>query len=367
MVDVRPDRAMKGRGAVSNKTGRYERYETVAIDDGWHNEAEEAAPEFARKLRTSVTDEHPKSIIATNTSPDIPFDRSINPYRGCEHGCVYCYARPTHAYMGLSPGRDFETKLFAKPNAAELLERALRKPGYRPETIQLGANTDPYQPIERERRITRSVLEVMADYRHPVGITTKSDLVTRDLDLLAPMAGQGLVGVGISVTTLDSDLARKLEPRAPRPEKRLAAIRKLSEAGVPVAVMIAPIIPFLTEHEVERVMTAAVEAGARSAGYVLLRLPLEIEGLVTEWLEEHAPGKAKHVLALMRESRGGRMYDSDFKSRMRGTGQHAELLAKRFALQRRKLGLDAVHASGFRQRADLFRCPPRAGDQMSLF
>ncbi len=280
MVETLENRARKGRGAVSNQSGRFERLSTQRIDDGWSG-----ADDFAdEKLRTSVTDEFPKSIIARNTSPDIPFEQSINPYRGCEHGCVYCFARPTHAYHGLSPGLDFETRLFAKPDAAGLLERELSKSGYVAKTIQLGANTDPYQPIEKKRRITRDVLEVLARHRHPVGITTKSDMVLRDLDILAPMAADGLVGVAISVTTLNGTLARTLEPRCPRPAKRLDAIRQLSEAGIPVAVMMAPMIPGLNDHEIEDVLGAARDAGAIAAEYVLLRLPLEIHGLFEEWL-----------------------------------------------------------------------------------
>jgi len=363
MVDVIADQAKKGRGAVSNRSGRFEPVAAVRIDDGWTT-AEELARE---KLRTTVTDEHPKTIIATNESPDIPFERSINPYRGCEHGCVYCFARPTHAYHGLSPGLDFETRLFAKPDAAALLEDAFRKPSYVPKTIQLGANTDPYQPIERTRRITRGIVEVMARYRHPLGITTKSDLVVRDLDLLAPMAADGLAAVAVSVTTLDAKLARTLEPRCPRPEKRLDAIRALSRAGVPVAVMTAPLIPGLNDHEIEDILAAASDAGAVAAEYIMLRLPLEIHGLFEEWLAAHVPDRASKVMALVRETRGGKVYDATWTERMRGTGVYADMISARFKAARKRHGFTHSAASGFRQRTDLFTRPLGTHVQPSLF
>ena len=363
MVDIIPDRARKGRGAVSNRSGRFEPLAGVKTDDGWHT-AEDLA---AEKLRTTVTDEHPKTIIATNQSPDIPFARSINPCRGCEHGCVYCYARPTHAYHGLSAGLDFETRLFAKPDAARLLEAEFRKPNYKPQTIQLGANTDPYQTIERTRRITRGVIEVMHRYNHPLGITTKSDLVLRDLDLLAPMAARGLVGVAVSITTLDAKLARTMEPRCPRPEKRLNAVRELSHAGVPVAVMTAPMIPGLNDHEIEDLLAAAADAGAVAAEYVMLRLPLEIHGLFEEWLAAHVPDRAKKVMSLVRETRGGKVYDSAWGERMKGSGVYADLIKARFRAARKRYGFTHNAASGFRQRADLFTRPLATFDQPSLF
>lgn len=363
MVDVVPDMARKGRGAVSNRTGRFEATTSSKIDDGWDT----AALLADEPLRTTVTNEHPKSIIAKNDSPDLPFDRSINPYRGCEHGCVYCFARPTHAYHGLSPGLDFETKLFAKPDAAQLLEAELSKPAYRPQTIQLGANTDPYQPIERTRRITREILEVLSRFNHPVGVTTKSDLVTRDIDLLAPMADKKLAAVGISITSLDRTLARTLEPRCPRPDKRLNAVRQLTDAGIPVAVMVAPVIPGLNDHEIEAILTEARAAGAIAAEYIMLRLPLEIHDLFEEWLQTHAPDRAKKVMRLIRETRDGKVYDSDFSQRMSGTGIYADLIKTRFQKARTRAGFDHNRASGFAQRTDLFARPLGTLDQPSLF
>jgi DNA repair photolyase len=363
MVDIVPDLARKGRGAVSNRTGRFEPTTSSKIDDGWDT----AVLLADEPLRTTVTNEHPKSIIAKNDSPDIPFDRSINPYRGCEHGCVYCFARPTHAYHGLSPGLDFETKLFAKPDAAQLLEAELSKPTYRPQTIQLGANTDPYQPIERTRRITREIIEVLSQFNHPVGVTTKSDLVTRDIDLLAPMADKNLAAVGISITSLDRTLARTLEPRCPRPDKRLDAVRQLTDAGIPVAVMVAPVIPGLNDHEIEAILTEARAAGAIAAEYIMLRLPLEIHDLFEEWLQTHAPDRAKKVMRLIRETRGGKVYDSDFSQRMSGTGIYADLIKTRFQKARTRAGFDHNRASGFAQRTDLFVRPLGTLDQPSLF
>jgi len=359
MIDILPAQPRKGRGAVSNESGRFEAKSRHAVDDGVAVSDQDLPP-----LRTTVTDENPKTIIARNSSPDVPFDRSINPYRGCEHGCVYCFARPTHAYHGLSPGLDFETKLFAKPQAAALLSVELAKPRYNCQPLAMGTNTDPYQPIERRRRITREILEVLALHGHPVTIITKSNLVCRDIDILAPMAARGLATVALSVTTLDGALARRLEPRAVSPAKRLAAIRTLSDAGVPTAVIVAPVIPALTDSEMETILAAAKEAGAMSAEYILLRLPLEIAKLFDEWLRQHAPLRAEHVLSLIRDSRGGALYQSDWARRRTGSGAYAELLAKRFALARKRLGLDA---RGLDLRCDLFHPPPRPGDQLALF
>ncbi len=354
-----PDRPVKGRGSLSRRDGRFERLATQTVDDGWSRPADPPP-------RTKVIQEFPKRIIARNSSPDIGFDTSINPYRGCEHGCVYCYARPTHAYHGLSPGLDFETRLFAKPNAAELLRAELAAPGYRCKPLMLGANTDAYQPLERERQITRSILELLHETNHPALIVTKSNLVTRDLDLLAPMAARRLVSVAVSVTTLDHRLANRMEPRAATPSLRLKAIRTLSDEGVPVMAMVAPIVPALTDWEIERILEAAAEHGAGAAGYVLLRLPLEIKDLVTEWLETHKPGMAKKVMNRMREMRDGNYYVSQFGTRMRGTGRHADLISDRFRLACKKNDL----GFGTAARSDLdtskFTPPPRDVRQMSL-
>jgi len=348
----------RGRGAVTNVSGRYEPIARVAEDDGWESLAE--LPAF----KTSITVEKPRTIITTNQSPDIPFDRSINPYRGCEHGCIYCFARPTHAYMGLSPGLDFETKLYAKEGAAELLERELSAPSYTPRMIAIGTNTDPYQPIERERKIMRSLLEVLAKFKHPVGIVTKSALVTRDIDILGPMAELGLVKVHLSITTLDPTLARTMEPRAATPSKRLDTVRRLIDAGIPTGVMVAPLIPSLNDHEIERILEAAKDAGALEANYIFLRLPLEIRDLFREWLLEHHPGKLRHVLSLVQTARGGKDYVARFGERMTGEGPYAELIAQRFRLATERLGLNRQR---LRLRNDLFERPARAGDQMSLF
>jgi DNA repair photolyase len=361
MVDTLPDKARKGRGAVSNPDGRFEPQNRVRIDDGWDTntaEVEEPPP-----IQTTVSIDATRTIIARNQSPDIPFSQSINPYRGCEHGCIYCYARPTHAYFGLSTGLDFETKLFAKPDAAKLLDAELRKPGYKVSAIALGSNTDPYQPIEREMKITRSVLEILARFEHPFSIVTKSALVVRDLDILVPMAEKRLAKVFISVTTLDRDLARKLEPRAATPPRRLQAIKTLADAGVHVGVMTAPIIPGLTDWEIERLLEAAREAGAAGAGYTIMRLPYEIKDLFAQWLEAHAPGKAKHVLSLVRQVRDGKLNDPEFGSRMRGTGHYAELIARRFRLACVKLGFNRNDWSLDLTR---FRPPPAPGDQLRL-
>ena len=347
----------RGRGARSNASGRFEKDARASFDDGWETLGELDA------FKTEVFEDTAKSIISRNDSPDISFDRSINPYRGCEHGCVYCYARPTHCYLGHSAGLDFETKLYAKSNAATLLQAEIAKPSYRPDTIALGANTDPYQPIERERRITRAVLEVLAAANHPVGIVTKSALVVRDIDILAPMAAKGLAKVAISVTSLDRKVARAMEPRAATPPRRLDAIRQLSEAGIPVMTMMAPIIPGLNDHEIEPVLEAVKEAGACDAGYVLLRLPLEIKDLFREWLREAFPDRAEKVISLLQSMHGGRDYVSEFGMRQRGTGPYAAQIAMRFKLARKRLEL-----SGSRQRLrnDLFVKPALRGEQLAL-
>jgi DNA repair photolyase len=313
-----------------------------------------------------VTLEKPRTVISRNTSPDVPFDRSINPYRGCEHGCVYCFARPAHAYMGLSPGLDFESRLFAKPDAAVVLERELRQPGYTPRTIMLGANTDPYQPIERNLEITRRILQVLDAFNHPVAIATKSALVTRDLDIIGPMAARRLASVGISVTTLDTDLARRMEPRAASPMRRLATIARLAEAGVPVTVLAAPMIPALNDAELERILEAAAGAGAGAASYILLRLPLELKDLFSQWLEAHAPGRARHVLNNLRQSRDGNLYVAGYGERMRGSGHFADLLEQRFTLACRRLGLSAARPAEFNLDATIFKPPPKAGQQLRL-
>lgn len=349
----------KGRGAVSNADGRFESTARSAVDDGWGS-----IDEPPRAVETIVRAVEAKSILTRNQSPDIPFEQSINPYYGCEHGCIYCYARPSHAYWNLSPGIDFETRLFYKANAAELLDAALRKPGYRVAPIALGANTDPYQPIEREHRITRGILEVLARFRHPVGIVTKGVLIERDLDLLADLARDGLVHVGITLTTLEPALKRTLEPRAAAPAARLRVMRQLADIGVPVRVMFSPVIPFINDAELERVLEAGAEAGAKTASYILLRLPHEVKDLFREWLEAHAPLKATHVMSLLNQSRDGKDYDAQWGTRMRGTGHFADLIAQRFRLARRRFGLDADGA-GYNLQA--FRVPARAGDQLGLF
>src|SRR3954464_12957199 len=304
----------RGRGAQSNESGRYEAEARVAFDDGWQS-LDELPP-----FKTTVTIDTSRKVIARNDSPDVGFDRSINPYRGCEHGCVYCFARPTHAYLGLSPGLDFESKLVAKPDAPALLEKERAAPDYEPRMIAIGTNTDPYQPIERERMIMRGILEVLERAGHPVGIVTKSALVTRDIDILSRMAKRDLVKVALSVTTLDAKLARTMEPRASTPAKRLEALRQLSDAGIPATVMVAPVIPALNDSEIERILDAAAHAGVKSAGYVLLRLPLEVRDLFREWLLANYPDRFRHVFKLIRDMRGGRDYDSQWGTRMKGTG-----------------------------------------------
>jgi DNA repair photolyase len=355
-----PPQKIKGRGAASNPEGRFESRTQVAVDDGWEREAE--APPHPQ---TSVTEEQARSIISRNDSPDIPFEQSINPYRGCEHGCIYCYARPSHAYLNLSPGLDFETKLFAKTNAVELLRKEMAKPGYRVSPINLGANTDPYQPIERRYRITRAVIEVLAEHRHPLTIVTKNALIERDLDLLVPLAKQNLVYAFVSVTSLDNRLSAKLEPRASAPHRRIEALRALNAAGVPCGVLVAPIIPMLTDRWLEQILEAGHEAGARMAGYTVLRLPWELKQLVREWLELHFPERAEHVLSLVRQMRGGRDNDPRFGSRMRGEGNFAELIRQRFALGTRRLGL--ARNRDLALDTSLFRVPRAAAPQGELF
>ncbi|WP_241479037.1 PA0069 family radical SAM protein [Leisingera sp. ANG-M1] len=347
----------KARASLSNAAGRYE-MAREDVDDGWNQELPAAV------IPTEVREETARSLITYNGSPDLPFDRSINPYRGCEHGCIYCFARPTHAYLGLSPGMDFETRLVARPNAAEVLRKELSAPRYRVAALALGTNTDPYQPCERDYGITRACLEVLRDFNHPVAIVTKGAMVERDLDILAPMAAKGLVRVGISVTTLDPDLSRRMEPRAPLPARRLAAVRRLTEAGVPVRVMASPLVPGLTDHELEALLAAGAEAGADAASWIMLRLPREVSELWQEWLAEHEPGRAAKVMARLREMHGGRDYDPRWGHRMRGEGRYAEMIAQRFKAACKRLGLIERSKA---LRTDLFARPPQPGDQLSLF
>ena len=347
----------RGRGAKVNMTGRFERHSRALFDDGW--DSLDALP----PLKTEVFEETPKSIITRNESPDISFDRSINPYRGCEHGCSYCYARPTHAYMGLSPGLDFESKLFVKTNAADLLREELSAKSYVPRTMALGTNTDPYQPIEREHRITRRILEVLSEFNHPVGIVTKSALVTRDIDILKPMAARGLAKVAISITSLDAKLSRAMEPRAASPGRRLMALEMLAAAGIPVTVMVAPVIPGLNDSEIEAILKSARSAGAREAGYVMLRLPLEVRDIFKDWLEAALPGRAAKVMSLIKSVRDGRESDSTFGRRMVGTGPYAWAIGRRFELACQRLGLNTART---RLAADLFRRPPQPGEQLTL-
>lgn len=347
-----------GRGARSNVSSRYDRTSRESFDDGWESLGE------LEPFRTTVQIERARTAISRNDSPDISFDQSINPYRGCEHGCIYCYARPTHAYLGHSPGLEFETLLYAKANAAEVLERELSRPGYRPKTIALGAVTDPYQPIERTYQISRQILEVMDRTNHPVGIVTKSALVVRDIDILERLAQRNLVKVALSVTTLDRHVARAMEPRAATPSRRLEAIRQLASAGIPATVMPAPIIPGLNDHEIEAILEAGRDAGASSAAYVMLRLPLELKDLFREWLATEFPDRAKRIIKLVQEMHGGKDYNPGFGTRQRGTGPFAEMIAKRFRLTLQRLGLNERKD---RLRTDLFRPPPAAGGQLALF
>ncbi|WFS01411.1 PA0069 family radical SAM protein [Rhizobium tumorigenes] len=347
----------RGRGAGLNPGGRFEPSSRESIDDGW--QSLEDLPPF----RTEVQIEKARTAITRNTSPDIPFDRSINPYRGCEHGCIYCFARPTHAYMGLSAGLDFEAKLFAKPDAPKLLERELAKPGYEPKVIAIGTNTDPYQPIEKEWRIMRQILEVLNRANHPVSIVTKSAMVLRDLDILGELAAKNLVRVSLSVTTLDRKLARTMEPRASTPARRLEAVRALSAAGIPTSVMLAPMIPALNDHELEKILDSAKAAGALEAGYVMLRLPLEVSPLFRDWLLQNYPDRYRHVMSLVREMRGGKDYDADFGKRMKGVGPYAWQISRRFEMATKRLGLTR---RSIRLRTDLFVPPDGSGVQLSL-
>ena len=351
--------AVRGRGAKSNHSGRFNADQREDFDDGWAED--DATPP---RLDDIVAPIKARTIISRNDSPDIGFDRSINPYMGCSHGCIYCYARPTHAYLGLSPGLDFETRLFFKPDAARLLERELSRKGYAPQRLQLGANTDPYQPIERRLRITREILKVLARFKHPVGITTKSALVTRDIDILGPMAAENLAMVSVSVTTLDRRLARAMEPRAATPERRIEAIAQLASAGIPTMIGVAPVIPGLNDHEIEALVERGAAAGAVQASFTVLRLPLAIKDLFREWLESERPDRAARVMSLVRQMRGGRDYDAEWGKRMKGEGPLAELIAQRFKLACRKHGLNLA-----RPPVDLtlFRPPPALGDQMELF
>jgi DNA repair photolyase len=349
----------RGRGARSNASGRYESQLREAFDDGWTPDEP-----VAKAVTTEVQPEKARTIITHNDSPDVGFSASVNPYRGCEHGCIYCYARPAHAYMGLSPGLDFEQKLFFKPEAARVLEAELSRPKYVPEVVHIGGNTDPYQPQERKLRITRQLIEVLARYNHPFSVISKSALVLRDLDLIAPMAERNLARVAISITSLDRKLARSMEPRAATPEKRLEAVRRLTDAGVPVIVMFAPVIPGLNDHEMDAVLERSAEAGAVGAGYVALRLPLEIKDLFREWLQTDHPDRASRVMSLVRQMRGGRDYDSQWGSRMTGQGPLADLMGKRFAAAKKRYGL---HARWEPLDLGQFRVPGKAGDQIDLF
>lgn len=354
---IRPDRR-RGRAAGKNIPGRFEALKTLAFDDGWDSLDDLPA------LKTSVQEERARSIITRNASPDISFDRSINPYRGCEHGCIYCFARPSHAFMGLSPGLDFETRLFAKPNAAELLERELSHPKYVVRPIAIGTNTDPYQPVDRRYGIMRDLLEVLDRYNHPVGIVTKSALVVRDTDILARMAERNLAKVALSITTLDKKLCRVMEPRASSPARRLMAVKELSDAGIPTSIMIAPIIPALTDHEIEALLEAAHDHGAQGAGYILLRLPLEVSELFRDWLLRERPGRYQHVMNLIRSMRGGKDYDAKWGERMRGRGPYADQISKRFSMTARRFGLN------LRQRkldCGAFVSPQKGGVQLDLF
>ncbi|WP_136645770.1 PA0069 family radical SAM protein [Tabrizicola sp. YIM 78059] len=355
---ILPGHRLRGRGADSNLAGRFEATRRVAFDDGWDIAEEE------RTVRTELREERSRSAITWHKSPDLPFDRSINPYRGCEHGCIYCYARPSHAWLNLSPGLDFETRLIARPGIAAVLEDELRKPDYRVQPLAIGTNTDPYQPVEQDSRIMRQILGVLAAFRHPVWITTRGTTVERDIDLLAPMAADGLAAVSISVTTLDPDLARRMEPRAPAPKRRLQMIERLAGAGIPVRIQVSPLIPALTDHELEAVMQAGRDAGARFANSIPLRLPLEVADLFRRWIQTTFPDRAARVMGRVRELHGGKDYDPAFGTRMRGQGLWADLIHRRAELARRRLGL----GSGLPPlRTDLFAPPPRAGDQLALF
>lgn len=347
-----------GRAAGSNPDVRFDRLQAELVDDGW------ARDEDLPVLRTEVTDEVARSVISKNTSPDLSFDRSINPYRGCEHGCIYCFARPSHAFLGLSPGLDFETKLIARPNAAAQLRKELSNPRYEPKMMGIGTNTDPYQPIEKDRKIMREVMGVLRDFNHPVGIVTKGTLIERDIDILGPMAEDGLLRVGISITTLDPKTSRAMEPRVPLPAARLRTIRRLTDAGIPVRVMVSPVVPALTDHELEAILAAAKDAGAIAASSTILRLPREVAGLFRDWLATHYPDRAERVMGRVRALHGGKDYDPNFGTRMVGQGEWAAMMQQRFKLATRKLGLDRTLAP---LRIDLFARPAARGDQLSLF
>ena len=362
---IAPPAPLKGRGAVTNLQGRYEADQRAAFDDGWLPDAEDSP---RPPLKTRVFEERARSILTRNASPDIPFSVSLNPYRGCEHGCIYCFARPTHSYLGLSPGLDFESRIYAKINAPELLQRELSKSSYTPEPIALGVNTDAYQPVERELRLTRRVIEVLHDFRHPFAAITKSSLIERDIDLLAPMAERGQVMAAVTITTLDAEIARTLEPRAATPARRLRTIRALSEAGIPVGVSVAPVIPFVTEPDFERVLEACADAGATSASYIVLRLPWEVAPLFKDWLAAHFPQRAERVMARVRDMRGGKDYDATFSHRMKGEGAWAELLQQRFSKTVKRLGLNArrhgiLDMSHFKKPA----APEPSNPQLNLF
>jgi DNA repair photolyase len=353
-----PGQRLRVRAAVSNTTGRFEGHTRVGVSDGWD------IPEDDQLVRTEVRVEVPRSALSYNRSPDLPFDRSINPYRGCEHGCIYCFARPSHAFLNLSPGLDFETRLIARPGIGAVLVREMSAKAYKVEPVAIGTNTDPYQPIEAKYGVMREVLEVLRDFNHPVAITTKGTLIERDLDILAPMSALGLVRVGLSITTLDAGLSRKMEPRVATPIRRLAAIRRLADAGIPVRVMVAPVVPGLTDHEVEPILQAAKDAGAVAASFISLRLPREVSGLFQDWLAQHYPDRAAKVMGRVRDLHGGLDYDPQFGKRMRGEGPWADLMARRFAVAVRRLGLDGAQP---KLRRDLFARPPKRGDQLALF
>ncbi len=347
----------KGRGSLSNVVGRFEPYARIAVDDGWERPEEGV-------LRTQVAVEVPRTVISRNTSPDVPFDRSVNPYRGCEHGCIYCFARPGHAWLGMSPGQDFETRLIARPDAPKVLAAELRKARYAPDVLAIGTYTDPYQPIEKTHEIMRGLLGVLRDFRHPVNIVTKGSLIERDIDILRDMAADGLVSVGVSVTTLDARVSRLMEPRVPSPARRLQMIERLSAAGIPVKVMAAPLIPALTDHELEGILEAARDAGARSATAIMLRLPAEVAPLFEEWAHVHFPDRAARILGRVRELHGGKLYEAKFGTRMTGQGIWAEQMRQRLDIARKRLGLDQKLP---KLRCDLFKPPVQVGDQLSLF
>ena len=355
---IRPTHRTPGRSVKSNPSVRYDRLSTDLVDDGWPSD--DALP----ILRTEVSEEVPRKVITRNTSPDLSFDRSLNPYRGCEHGCIYCYARPSHAYLGLSPGLDFDTKLIARPDMPDILNKELRSKSYRPRTIAIGTNTDPYQPIERDRKIMRRTLAVLRDFNHPVGIVTKGVMITRDIDILSNMAAKGLVRVCISITTLDNATARAMEPRVPSPEAKLRAIRQLTDAGIPVRIMVSPVIPALTDHELEAILQAGADNGAVAASSIVLRLPREVSTLFQEWVSEAFPDRAARIMGRVRELHGGKDYDPEFGKRMTGQGKWSELIQQRFKLKTCQLGLDRSLPE---LRTDLFKAPEQVGDQLSLF